>query len=125
MTDKKNILIVEDDLRSIKLQKKLLEYAGYGVIIAGSAESGIALARRRFPDLIIMDFRLPRMGGDEAFEILMADETTKNIPVVFVTASVIDDDRKRLESYGCKVITKPINTRIFVQEIEEVLYAPR
>jgi CheY-like chemotaxis protein len=121
----KKILIVEDDLRSLKLQKGLFEYAGYEVIAAGSAESGIPLAKERLPDLIIMDHRLPGMNGEEAFKILMADEKTKNIPVVFVTASVMDEDKKRLESYHCKAITKPINTRTFVQEIEEVLNASR
>jgi CheY-like chemotaxis protein len=65
------------------------------------------------------------MNGEQAVKILMADEKTKNIPVVFVTASVIDEDRERLESYHCKVITKPIHTRTFVQEIERVLNVSR
>lgn len=117
------ILIVEDDLRSQKLERALLEHAGYEVLIAESAEVGIALAKEKLPDLIIMDHRLPGINGEQAFKVLMKDEKTKNIPVIFVTASVIGDDRKRLESHGCKVFDKPINTRTFVQEIEEVLNA--
>lgn len=121
----KKILIVEDDPKSLKLQKGLLEYAGYEVVSAISAESGISLAKENLPDLIVMDHRLPGMNGEEAFKLIRADEKTKNISVVFVTASVINEDKQRLESYHCKVITKPIDTRTFVQEIEEVLNGSR
>jgi len=114
------ILIVEDDPRSQKLEKALLEHAGYEAIVAESAEAGLALAKERSPDLIIMDHRLPGMNGENAFKVLMADEKTKDVPVVFVTASVIGEDRKRLESHGCKVLDKPIDTRTFVQEIEVI-----
>lgn len=119
------ILIVEDDPKSQKLERALLEHAGHEVLVAGSAEAGLVLAKEKSPALIIMDHRLPGMNGEQAFNILMVDEKTKNIPVVFVTASVIGDDRKRLESHDCKVLDKPINTRTFVQEIEEVLNASR
>lgn len=117
------ILIVEDDPKSQKLERALLEHAGHEVLVAGSAEAGIVLVKEKLPDLIIMDHRLPGMNGEQAFRILMVDEETKNIPVVFVTASVIGGDRKRLESHHCKVLDKPLNTRTFVQEIEEVLNA--
>ena len=125
MPGKKKILIVEDDPRSLKLQRGLLEYAGYEVIAAGSAEFGIPLAKANLPELIIMDHRLPGINGEQAIRILMADEKTKNIPVVFVTASVMGEDKKKLESYHFRVITKPINTRTFAQEIEEVLNGAR
>ncbi len=125
MPEKKKILIVEDDPRSLKLQKGLLEYAGYEVIAASSAESGISLIKERFPDLIIMDHRLPGMDGEEALKLIKADEKTKNIPIVFVTASIMDEDKKKLESYHCKSISKPIDTRTFVQEIGEVLNVSR
>ena len=65
------------------------------------------------------------MNGELALKILRTDEITKNIPVVFVTASVMEDEKKRFESYHCKIITKPIDTRTFVQEIEEILNEPR
>jgi len=119
------ILIVEDDPRSQKLGKALLEHAGYDVIVAISAEAAIPLAKESLPDLIVMDNRLPEMNGEEAFKILMADERTKNIPVVFITASAMTEEKKRLRFYHCKVIDKPIDTRTFVQEIEEALKASR
>ena len=125
MPKKKKILIVEDDPSSKKLQTSLLERAGYEIMAANNAEAGIDLAKEKLPDLIIMDFQLPGMNGELALKILWADERTKNIPVVFVTASVMEDEKKRFASYHCRVITKPIDTRTFVQEIEEILNEPR
>ena len=125
MPEKKKILIIENDPSSKKLQMSLLQRAGYEITVTDSAEDGIALAKEKLPDLITMDYQLPGMNGELALKILRADERTKNIPVVFVTASVMEDEKKRFASYHCKVITKPIDTRIFVQEIEAVLNAPR
>ncbi len=125
MSGKKKILIIENDPSSKKLQTSLLERAGYEIIVADSAEAGIALAKEKLPDLITMDYQLPGMNGELALKILRADERTKNIPIVFVTASVMEEEKKRFASYHCKVIPKPINTRVFVQEIEGVLNAPR
>jgi len=125
MQENNKILVVEDDLRSAKLLKSLLVISGYEVMVIDNAEAAISIAREKLPDLITMDHRLPGMNGEEAFKILKADEKTKNIPVVFVTASVMDDDKERLESYHCKVIIKPIDTRTFVREIEEVLNVSR
>jgi len=125
MPEKKKILIIENDPSSKKLQTGLLEQAGYEIMVTDSAEAGIALAKEKLPNLITMDYQLPGMNGELALKILRADERTKNIPVVFVTASVMEEEKKRFASYHCKVITKPINTRVFVQEIEEALNAPR
>ena len=75
------------------------------------------MAKKKLPDLITMDYRLPGINGEQAVRILMADKKMKNIPVVFVTASVMGEDKKTLESYHFRVITKPINTRTFTQEI--------
>lgn len=125
MPEKKRILSIEDDPLSIKLQKVLLEAAGYEVIVTGHAEAGIALAKEKMPDMIIMDYQLPGMSGEQALKILRADEGTKNIPIVFVTASVMENERDRFVSYNCKVFAKPIDTRTFVQEIEDVLNASR
>lgn len=125
MPEKKKILIIDDDFKSVKLQKSLLVAAGYEVVVTDNAEAGLSLAKERLPDLITMDYQLPGMNGELALKILMADEKTKNIPVIFVTASAMEEERKRFGSYNCKVLTKPINTRTFIQEIEEVLNAPR
>jgi CheY-like chemotaxis protein len=125
MPEKKRILIIDDDLKSVKLERDLLEMAGYEVIAVGDAETGIAQAKELTPDLIIMDFQLPGMNGELAVKTLRVDVKTKDIPVVFVTASAMREERERLASLNVRVITKPINTRTFVKEIEEALYGQR
>lgn len=121
MTGKKKILVVEDDPKSLKLVKDLLEMAGHKVFSSGDAEEGISLAKDGAPDLVLMDFKLPGMNGLEAYKILNADERTKKIPLVFVTATVTAAEQKVLEATGCRVILKPINTRTFVSEVEKIL----
>ncbi len=125
MAEKKKILIVEDDPPSLKLQKGLLEQAGYEIMSADNAPSGIFLAKEKLPDLIIMDNRLPGINGGQAVKILRSSERTKNIPVVFVSASATQGEKDELSVYDCKILFKPINTRTFVREIEESLNAPR
>ena len=121
MSEKK-ILIIDDDPKSVKLGQGLLKAAGYEIITTENAETGIALAKEKIPDLIIMDYQLPGMSGESAVKILRGDEKTKHILLVFVTASAMQEDRERFAALGVKVITKPIDTRTFVKEIEEVLY---
>lgn len=114
---KKKILIIEDEPRNMKLEKDLLEMAGYEVIMTDNAEQGIVLAKERKPDVIVSDYQLPGINGIQAQQILMADEKTKNIPLAFVTASVTQEQKEMLAGSGCKVISKPINTRTFAKEV--------
>lgn len=125
MPETKKILIIEDDPKSIKLQRDLLEAARYEVIVSNDAESGISIAKDEVPDLITMDYQLPGMNGEFAVMILRSDEKTKHIPVVFVTASSMREDKERFALLHVKIITKPVNTRTFVKELEEVLNGKR
>lgn len=125
MPEKKRILIIDDDYKSVKLERDLLEIAGYEVMAVEDAEAGLAKAKDEAPALIIMDFQLPGMNGELAVKTLRVDTKTKDIPVVFVTASAMREERERLTSLNVRVITKPINTRTFVKEIEEALYGQR
>src|SRR4030042_6913746 len=85
----KRALVVDDNGNNLMLEKDLLEVAGFEVFVAENAASGIAIARREKPDIIIMDVRLPDMRGTEAANILRRDKETRDIPIVFVTASVM------------------------------------
>ena len=106
------ILVVEDNERNLKLVRDVLQYAGYDVIAAGSGEQGVALARERLPDLILMDLQLPEMDGTEALRRLRADPLTRAIPVVAVTAFAMKDDRERALDAGFdSYIEKPISVR--------------
>jgi len=119
---RKKALVVDDNGDNLLLEKDLLEVAGFEVLKAENAAGGIAIARREKPDIIIMDVRLPDMRGTEAAKILRQDKETRDIPIVFVTASVMAEGREEI-----KVITntgfigKPINTRTFAKEISQFI----
>jgi CheY-like chemotaxis protein len=119
---KRRALIVDDNGNNLMLEKDLLEVAGFEVFAAENAADGIALARKEKPDIIIMDVRLPDMRGSEAARILRQDKETGDIPIVFVTASVMAEGREEIKPItNSGFIGKPINTRTFVTEISQFI----
>jgi len=119
---RKKALVVDDNENNLMLEKDLLEVAGFEVFEAEDASSGIAIARREKPDIVIMDIRLPDMRGSEAARILRQDEKTRDIPIVFVTASVIGEGREEIKGItNTGFIGKPINTRTFAKEISQFI----
>ncbi len=118
----KKALVVDDDPNNLMLEKDLLEVAGFEVFEAVDASSGIAIAKKEKPDIIIMDVRLPDMLGPEAAKILHKYKETSHIPIVFVSAYVKTKDRKQLDAIANTIfISKPLNTRTFAQEILKFL----
>ena len=122
----KKALVVDDNGANLMLEKDLLEVAGFEVFAAENATSGIASVRKEKPDIIIMDIRLPDMRGSEAAQILRREKETCDIPIVFVTASVMAEGMEEIKNVpNSGFIGKPINTRTFVMEIERILNAAR
>jgi two-component system cell cycle response regulator DivK len=80
------ILIVDDSDRNRKLVRDVLRHAGMGTIEGATGEVGLALARTRRPDLVLLDLRLPDYDGSEVVRRLASDPKTAAIPVVAVTA---------------------------------------
>ena len=116
------ILIVEDNERNLKLVRDVLQVKGYKTIEATTAEDGIKLAREHRPELILMDILLPGMNGIEALEILRADPATASIPVIAVTASVMQQDRKMITEAGFdEYVGKPISVREFLDAVRAAL----
>ena len=119
---KKRALVVDDNGNNLMLEKDLLEVAGFEVFVAQDASSGIAIARKEKPDIIIMDVRLPDMRGGEAAMILRQGKETSDIPIVFVTASVMAEGKEEIKNItNSGFIGKPINTRTFVTEISKFI----
>ncbi len=115
---KKKVLVVDDNDNNLLLEKDLLEVFGFEVFVAENAINGIAVAYKELPDIIIMDARLPDMSGMEAAKILREQQETKNIPIVFVTASVMQNEQEVLRNIpNSSFIAKPINTRTFAKVI--------
>lgn len=82
----------------------------------------IDFARRERPDIILMDLRMPIMDGFDAIEVLKSDPSTKDIPILGVTAQVMEQDRERSIEIGADgFVTKPINIRSLQNEMWRVL----
>jgi len=116
------VLVIDDNENNLTLEKDLLEVAGFIVFGAGDASGGIAIAIQEIPDVIIMDVRLPDMRGSEAAKILRQNKSTCDIPIVFVTASVLSGEKEEMHAISNSgFIGKPINTRTFVKEIRQFI----
>ena len=116
------VLIVEDNERNLKLVRDVLQVKGYTTLEAGTAEEGIKLAGERKPDLILMDIQLPGMNGIDALKVLRSDPATAKIPVVAVTASVMQQDRKLITEAGFDgYVGKPISIKEFLGAVQMAL----
>jgi len=112
------VLVIEDDERNRKLAREVLGAAGFLTLEAATAVEGIALAREQVPDVILMDLRLPDMGGAAAARILRADETTAAIPVVAMSALSLEGSDDWLDASGfAGAIEKPISVHGFPDEV--------
>ena len=116
------VLIVEDDEKSRKLVRDVLQLNGYRTIESETAEAGIALARDQSPALVVMDIHLPGMNGIEALKRLRADPITSAIPIVAVTASVMNEQRQEVLSAGFDALErKPISVADFLKTVRRLL----
>ena len=121
--NEEKVLIIEDNELNRKLITSLLHLKNYQVLEAEDAETGIEMARKFVPDLILMDIQLPGMDGLTATRVLKNDIDLKNIPIVAVTSYAISGDEDKAIAAGCVgYITKPIETREFIKSISEYIY---
>ncbi|MDN3921742.1 response regulator [Roseateles violae] len=112
------ILVIEDTPANLSLVGAILESAGHLMLGAVDAASGIALARREKPDLILMDIQLPGQDGLAATRELKGDALTRSIPVVALTAQSMKGDRERALEAGCAAyLAKPFNYRELLSTI--------
>ena len=116
------ILIVEDNDKNMKLARDILQAQGYATLEAVTGEEGVRLAREHVPDLVLMDIQLPGINGIEALRQLRAEPATAGIPVVAVTASVMQTDRREITAAGFDgYIGKPISLRPFIESVRDHL----
>jgi len=114
------ILVVEDNDKNRKLVRDVLTFKGYEIIEAETGEEGVHLAQERHPSLILMDIRLPGIDGIEALRQLRAEEATREIPIMAMTASVMTADRQKITDAGFDAFqSKPLKVSDFVRENEE------
>ena len=117
-----HILIIEDYPDNRHVTKMILADVGHTVSSASDAVRGLYLAARDQPDLILMDFALPRLDGWAATQSLKAYPLTWHIPVVAFTAHVTQEDIARASAAGCvAVITKPFEIDTLLNTVATVL----
>ena len=125
MNTAKTVLLVEDNEDNLIVYRTILDHVGYRVIEARDGEEGVARARADHPDLILMDVSLPKMDGWEATRRIKADEATRQIPIIAVTAHALDDDREKATQVGCDgYLAKPVAPRRVVEEVERFIGKP-
>jgi CheY-like chemotaxis protein len=118
------ILIVEDNERNRKLVRDTLQLKGYETIEAETGEDGVRLAKELLPALVLMDIQLPGIDGITALGQLRADASTRGIPVVAVTASVMSQDRQKIMAAGFDAYQpKPISVKELLDTIRRMLDA--
>ena len=119
----KTVLIVEDNPLNMKLFKEILELHGYVTVAAPDGNSGLALARDKRPDVILMDIQLPNMSGFEVIRRLKQDPELQSIPVIAVTAHAMVGDESAVRLTGCEeYLTKPVSIERLIKVVAQ--YAP-
>jgi DNA-binding response OmpR family regulator len=118
------VLVIDDESPIRLLCRVNLEAEGMTVLEAGDGSSGLEIARRERPDVILLDVMMPGLDGWRVAEQLLEDPTTVDIPVVFLTARADLRDRARgMDLGGIDYITKPFNPVELAQLMREVVGA--
>jgi len=125
MTEKstKMILCIEDEPEMIELIRLILGSGEFDIRGANGGKEGLEIIRKEHPDLVLLDLMMPEMDGWEVYQLIKADETTRNIPVIVVTAKSQSID-KVLGLHIAKVddyISKPFSPQELLTSVENVL----
>ncbi len=116
------VLIIEDNDKNMKLARDVLQAKGFQTLEAVTGEDGVRLAKEHVPDLVLMDIQLPGINGIEAHAQLRADPATASIPVIAVTASVMEGDRRKITEAGFDAyVGKPISLKEFLEAVKRAL----
>jgi two-component system alkaline phosphatase synthesis response regulator PhoP len=111
----------EDDIREVAAIT-LETMAGFEVIAAADGVTGLARAEQEHPDVILLDVMMPGIDGLATFERLQQSESTRSIPVIFMTAKVQSADRQRLADLGALgIIAKPFDPMTLAEQVLALL----
>lgn len=116
------ILLVEDNELNRDMLSRRLKRRGYDVVIAVDGEEGVNKAHSEGPAIILMDMSLPKIDGWEATRRLKGDDSTKDIPIIALTAHAMRGDREKALESGCDDYdTKPVDLPRLIEKIEKLL----
>ena len=116
------VLLVEDNEMNRDMLSRRLIRRGFQVVFAMDGQQGIDLARSERPDVILMDMSLPIVDGWEATRRIKADDATRSVPVIGLTAHAMSGDREKAIEAGCDDYdTKPVELDRLIGKIERLL----
>jgi two-component system cell cycle response regulator DivK len=116
------ILLVEDNEMNRDMLSRRLQRKGYEVVMATDGGAGVSMAGSEKPDLILMDMSLPVLDGWEAARQLKADDATRSVPIIALTAHAMSNDREKAIEAGCDDYdTKPVELDRLLGKIELLL----
>jgi len=119
---KNSILLIEDNAQNSYLTTFLLEKHGFNVVSVADGSTGIDVAEKLLPNLILLDIQLPIMDGYAVASALRKIDALTLVPIVAVTSYAMVGDREKCLAAGCNgYIEKPINPETFVAEISAFL----
>jgi CheY-like chemotaxis protein len=120
----KTILVADDEADILKLVSVRLSKRGYQVLAATNGQEALDLLAQQTPDLVILDYRMPLVNGDEVCKRLKADERLKNIPVLFLSASPGLVTQKTLQAIGVEdVLIKPFEAASLFEMVDRFIGA--
>ena len=118
----KTVLLVEDQIEFLAVQKHYLERNGYQVLSAEDGVEAIRCARENRPNVILMDLSMPKLDGLTATRKLKEDPATSEIPVILLTAHAYGSAGRRAREAGCAAfLPKPCEPRRVLLEVEKLL----
>jgi two-component system, cell cycle response regulator DivK len=116
------VLLIEDNEMDRDMLSRRLIRRGFQVVFAMDGQQGVDLARSERPDIILMDMSLPVIDGWEATRRVKADDATRGVPVIGLTAHVMSGDREKAIEAGCDDYdTKPVEFDRLLGKIERLL----
>ena len=116
------VLLIEDNEMDRDMLSRRLIRRGFQVVFAMDGQQGVDLARSERPDIILMDMSLPVIDGWEATRRVKADDGTRGVPVIGLTAHVMSGDREKAIEAGCDDYdTKPVEFGRLIAKIERLL----
>jgi two-component system cell cycle response regulator DivK len=120
----KRVLIVEDTEDNRRILRDLLTTAGFDLVEATDGASGVELAGRVRPDLILMDIQLPVIDGYEATRRIKADPALSHIPIIAVTSYALSGDEVKAAEAGCDAyVAKPFSPRQLLAKVQSFIGA--
>jgi two-component system, cell cycle response regulator DivK len=115
------ILVVEDDPETLDMITIMLERRGYSVVVASNGMQGLILAEAEMPDLIITDIRMPQIDGVEMIKRLRARESTKQTPILGITAYEMEYATDAVKTGANRIMAKPFTDDMLVAYVRALL----